>query len=148
MNRLLLLLTPLVAVAAFVSLFSKGNSKPPPRIARLALAVALYSALTAVEWFFFLKDNGYLIVEWKDFVLWPFFDLPAIARSVGETLSTGSGWRLFRLADLAVVGPLMLLPLWLIGVGVQRKAGKWLPYLLFGVLLFHFEGCCNAVSGI
>jgi len=148
MNRLLLLLTPLVAVAAFVSLFSKGNSKPPPRIARLALAVALYSALTAVEWFFFLKGNGYLNIEWKDFVLWPFFDLPGIGRSVGEALSTGSGWRLFRLADLAVVVLLMLLPLWLIGIGVRRTAGKWLPYLLFGVLLFHFEGCCNAVSGI
>ena len=148
MNRLLFLLTPLVAVAAFVSLFLKGNSKPPPRIARLALAVALYSAMTAIDWFLCLKDNGYLIVEWKDFVLWPFFDLPAIARSVGEALSTGSGWRLFRLADLAAGISLMLLPLWLIGVGVQRKAGKWLPYLLFGVLLFHLEGCGNALSGI
>ena len=148
MDRLLFLLTPLVVVAAFVSLFLKGNSKPPPRIARLALAVALYSALTAIVWFLSLKDNGYLIVEWKDFVLWPFFDLPDIVRSVGETLSTGSVWRLFRLADLAGVVLLMLFPLWLIGIGIQRKAGKWLPYLLFGVLLFHFEGCGNALSGI
>ena len=77
MNRLVLLLTPLVVVAAFASLLSEGKSRPPPWGARLALAVALYSALTAIEWFFFLKDNGYLIVEWKDFVLWPFFDLPA-----------------------------------------------------------------------
>ena len=148
MNRLVLLLTPLVVVAAFASLFWEGKPKPPSRIARLALAVALYSALTAIEWFFCLKDTGYLIVEWKDFVLWPFFDLPGIVRCARATLSTGSGWRLFRLADLATGISLMLLPLWLIGVGVQRKAGKWLPYLLFGVLLFHFEGCGNALSGI
>ena len=149
MNRLVLLLTPLVVVAAFVSLFSKGESKPPPRIARLALAVALYSALTAIEWFFCLKDNGYLIVEWKDFVLWPFFDLPDFVRSVGAPPSSGSGWRLFRIAaDLATVVPWMMLPFWLIWIGVRRQAGRWLPFLLFGVLLFHFEGCCNACSGI
>ena len=149
MNRLVLLLTPLVVVAAFVSLFSKGESKPPPRIARLALAVALYSALTAIEWFFCLKDNGYLIVEWKDFVLWPFFDLPDFVRSVGTPLSSGSGWRMFRIAaDLATVVPWMMLPFWLIWIGVRRQAGRWLPFLLFGVLLFHFEGCCNAGSGI
>ena len=148
MDRLALLLTPLVAVAAFASLFWEGKPKPPSRIARLALAVALYSALTAIEWFFCLKDNGYLIIEWKDFVLWPFFDLPAVLRSVGETLSSGSGWLLFRLADLAFAVSLTLLPFWLIWIGVRRQAGRWLPYLLFGVLLFHFEGCCNAVSGI
>lgn len=148
MDRLVLLLTPLVVVAAFASLLSEGKSRPPPRIARLALAVALYSALTAIEWFFCLKDNGYLIIEWKDFVLWPFFDLPGIVRSVGKTLSSGSGWLLFRLADLAFFVCLMLLPFWLVWIGVRRRAGRWLPFLLFGVLLFHFEGCCNAVSGI
>ena len=148
MDRLLLLLTPLVVVAAFASLFWEGKLKPPSRIARLALAVALYSALTAIEWFFFLKDNGYLIVEWKDFVLWPFFDLPGIVRGAGETLSTGSGWRLFRLADFALCIPWMMLPFCLIGIGVRKRSGKWLPHLLFGVLLFHFAGCCNALSGI
>ena len=123
MNRLVLLLTPLVVVAAFVSLFSKGESKPPPRIARLALAVALYSALTAIEWFFCLKDNGYLIVEWKDFVLWPFFDLPDFVRSVGTPLSSGSGWRLFRIAaDLATVVPCVTYP----ARGDFLVDGKWL----------------------
>ena len=148
MNRLVLLLTPLVVVAAFASLFWEGRSKPPSRIARLALAVALYSALTAIEWFFFLKDNGYLIVECKDFVLWPFFDLPGIVRCARATLSTGSGWRLFRLADFALCIPWMMLPFCLIWIGVRKRSGRWLPYLLFGVLLFHFEGCCNALSGI
>lgn len=148
MDRLLLLLTPLVTVAAFASLLSEGKSRPPPWGARLALAVALYSALTAIEWFFCLKDNGYLIVEWKDFVLWPFFDLPGIVRGAGETLSTGSGWRLFRLADFALCIPWMMLPFCLIGIGVRKRSGKWLPHLLFGVLLFHFAGCCNALSGI
>ena len=139
MNRLFFLLTPLVAVAAFVSLFSKGKSKPPPRIARLALAVALYSALTAVAWFLCLKDDGYLIVEWKDLVLGPIFDLPGIVLSAGKTL--------FVLANLIISILLLLLPFWLLWIGVRRTAGKWLPYLLFGVLLFHVEGCCNAISG-
>ena len=118
--------------AAFASLVVPRGGKPPPsHAARACFAVALFVVATAIEWFCALAPHPILVkTDWRELAFGPFAGLFLSLRSP---------------IDVVVSLPLLLIPFFLVFRGIWKKAGKWLPFVLFGVFLLRFTGCVYAL---
>ena len=119
--------------AAFASLVvPRGEKTPPSRIVRVCLALGLCVVAIAVEWFCAMDTHPVLDVDWRELVFGPVVDLSSFQSPVHIVLAL----------------PLLLIPFLLVFRGVWKKTGKWLPFVLFGILLFRFTGCAYALRDI
>ena len=119
--------------AAFASLVvPRGEKTPPSRIVRVCLALGLCVVAIAVEWFCAMDTHPVLDVDWRELVFGPVVDLSSFQSPVHIVLALA----------------LLLIPFLLVFRGVWKKTGKWLPFVLFGILLFRFTGCAYALRDI
>ena len=145
-----LALPVLCLFGAFWSLLLPVPKQQPTRPVRLGIALALYALMTATWCLSPLCHPYNLIVDWRDAAFWPVW---AIWRDItGET----GGMTAFGGEPLTVRGFFELLfnllfgalPFFLIGFGVWLKRGRWLPFILVGVLFLHLCGCSYALRGM
>ena len=79
-----------------------------------------------------MDTHPVLDVDWRELVFGPVVDLSSFQSPVHIVLAL----------------PLLLIPFLLVFRGVWKKTGKWLPFVLFGILLFRFTGCAYALRDI
>ena len=136
-----LLLPTLVLLAIPLSLLYSSPKRQPPRLLKLSVAIVLYGVLIAAEWYGGLAHHYCLRIDWRDIVFWPFILLWRQSDTSMRDMTTLKSL-------LNILGTVILLaPFFLIGWGVFRKQGHWLPFVLAGVLILFLMGFGYAVRG-
>ena len=136
-----LLLPTLVLLAIPLSLVYTSPKRQPPRLLKLSVAIVLYGVLIAAEWYGGLAHHYCLRIDWRDIVFWPFILLWRQSDTLMRDMTT-----LKSLLNMLCTA-ILLAPFFLIGWGVFRKQGHWLPFILSGVLILFLMGFGYAVRG-
>ncbi len=136
-----LLLPTLVLLAIPLSLVYPSPKRQPPRLLKLSVAIVLYGVLIAAEWYGGLAHHYCLRIDWRDIVFWPFI---LLWRQSGTSMRDMTTLKSLLNILCTVI---LLAPFFLIGWGVFRKQGHWLPFILSGVLILFLLGFGYAVRG-
>jgi hypothetical protein len=138
-----LALPAILLFGAFWSLLLPVPKQQPSRRLRLGVALALYALLT-VTWCLCPLCHPYnLIVDWRDAAFWPVWPAWTVWRD--DIVDERGGMTVFELLLNLLFSAL---PFLLIGFGVCLKRGRWLPFILVGVLFLHICGCSYALRGM
>ena len=145
-----LALPVLCLFGAFWSLFLPVPKQQPTRRFRLCVALALYALMTATWCLSPLCHPYNLIVDWREVAFWPVYPLwrDITDENGGMAASGGEPFTVRGFFDLLLNLVFFILPFFLIGFGVFLRRGRWLPFILAGVLFLHLCGCSYALRGM
>ena len=145
-----LALPVLVLFGAFWSLLLPVPKQQPSRRFRLGVALALYALMTATWCLSPLCHPYNLIVDWRDAAFWPAWGIWRDIKGENGGMTAFGGEQLTARGffELLVNLVFFVLPFFLIGFGVLLRRGRWLPFVLAGVLLLHLCGCSYALRGM